>query len=161
MARLRGCGLHCGARGPHPRVGRAFQPDNSDADLRKQALGRRYERPPAWLRLVPPSVEPVKVEPGEEVKFEAIAHDDWGQDLTAETKWTWDFGDGHTSNQNPVWHVFKSGGSFTVTVTGRCGGEEASDRIVCLQDPAEGWSLRCSIQIIEFWGHHTKFLVPR
>jgi len=56
MARLRGCGLQWAARGPHPRVGRApgpavgvptrsvgsrsgtFQPDNSDADLRKQAL---------------------------------------------------------------------------------------------------------------------------
>ncbi len=38
MARLRGCGLQCAARGPHPRVGRTFQPDNSDADLRKQAL---------------------------------------------------------------------------------------------------------------------------
>lgn len=91
---------------------------------------------------MPPSVGPVTVEPGEEVKFEAIAQDDWGQDLTADTKWTWDFGDGEQSNQNPVWHVFKSGGTFTVTVTGRYAGEEASDRIVCLQGPTEGWRLR-------------------
>jgi len=99
--------------------------------------------------IVAPSVGPVKVEPGEEVKFEAIAQDDWGQDLTAETKWTWDFGDGEQSNQNPVWHVFKSGGSFTVTVTGSCAGQEGSDRIICQQFP-EGvvWSLCCKIQII-------------
>ena len=29
--------------------------------------------------IVAPSCEPVKAEPGEEVKFEAIARDDWGR----------------------------------------------------------------------------------
>jgi len=94
-------------------------------------------------------VGPVQVEPGEEVKFEAIATDDWGEDLTGETEWTWDFGDGEQSNENPVWHVLEGGGTFEVTVTACCRGQEASDRIICRQfPPGVVWSIRCSIQII-------------
>ena len=70
------------------------------------------------LRNLPPTASftysPSEPTVGEEVLFSDASSDPEGQPITS---WTWDFGDGTTSNEQNPTHVYETSGSYLVTLT--------------------------------------------
>jgi hypothetical protein len=81
-----------------------------------------------------PTVNIIRPEPGTQVspliEFEATGHDDENSELN----WTWDFGDGETSDEESPVHTYLRPGDYTVevTVTDEDGGTD-SDTVVITQ----------------------------
>jgi len=76
------------------------------------------------------SIDPRKPDEGEPVNFTDVSSDDG--DIVS---WHWDFGDGTASDQQEPQHVYKEGGTYTITLTVRDndGGENTATKTITIR----------------------------